>query len=590
MLYFAIFIKKVHLKIKGSITVLSALFLFSGFFLARCARPGTPAGGPKDEVPPKVISAIPANRSVFFNSKDATITFNEFIQLKDPSKEIFISPPMRTRPEFKVQGKKIIVEFKEELKANSTYTLNFGNAIVDFTEGNPLVNFEYVFSTGDHIDSLSIPGKVINSFNHKPEAEIIVMVYKDDNDTIPLDSLPFRVPPKSASKTTKDGIFRINNLTAGEYKLFALEDLNNNFIFDLPNERIAFLDSMITIAPRELIVAPVDSTDTSEIAAPALQLLMEDSYTLFLFEEIDSTQKLLSKKLIGNSMLQYIFRMPADSVRIIPVDFQPGRPDWYITEFSKMKDTVNFWLNPGLPDTIKVCVSAGDSLADTARFIASRSTSERTGKRKAAAKTSLNIISNAATGALDLNKNFKLFFVIPVQDFDPVKLTLFSPTDTIIPKFIFSDTLQRQGEIEFKWSPDERYHLMIEDSAFCDLNGSYNDSTSIKFKVRAMEDYGILIINITLTDASGQYIIQLMTDKEIVIQQKIINLSEMVRFEYLMPGNYKLKAIFDANSNGKWDTGNYGIISLPEQVEYYTPALSIRANWDLQEEWLLNKK
>ena len=554
----------------------------------RCARPGSPAGGPKDEAPPEVVQEIPPNRSVFFNANKATISFNEFIQLKDPSKEIFISPPMRTKPLFKVQGKKVVIEFQEELKENTTYTVNFGNAVVDFTEGNPLVNFEYVFSTGDHLDSLSIPGQILNAFNHKPEEAIVVMVYQDDNDTIPLDSLPFRIPPKSASKTTEDGIFRINNLSAGEYKLFALEDLNNNYIFDIPNERIAFLDSLITISPVEVIGVSADSTDTTEVAVPGLRLLTENTYTLYLFEEVDSVQRLLSKKLYGKSLLQYIFRQPADPVTITPVGFQPDRPDWYILEYNQLKDTVNFWLRPGLPDTIRVCVAAGDSLVDTTRYILSRQAPERLVKRREEVTEGMRIFPNVLAGALDLNKNLTLQFAIPVQDFNPGKLTLFTPADTISPPFTFSDSIRRKGEVGYKFLPDEYYQLVIEDSAFSDLSGSYNDSTSVKFKVRTMEAYGILIMNITLPDTSSQYILQLMTDKEeIIIQQKTITRPGLVRFEYLMPGNLKLKAVFDANSNGRWDTGKYSINSLPERVEYYSPALSIRANWDLQEEWKL---
>ena len=573
------------MKNKFAITFFSALIILSGLFLIRCARPGTPTGGPKDVAPPDIISSSPPDRTVNFTEKSITITFKEFIQLKDPAKEIFISPPMRLKPEYKVQGKKVVIEFQEELKENTTYTLNFGNSIVDFTESNILVNFEYVFSTGGHIDSLSIPGKVLNAFNHQPEPDIIAMVYRDENDTIPLDSLPLRVPPVSASKTTKDGSFRINNLSAGEYKLFALEDLNNNYIFDLPNERIAFLDSLIRIEPREMIVIPADSIDTTLMADTVNRPVIEDSYTLYLFEEIDSTQKLISKKLVGNSLLQYIFRMPADSITITPVGFQPVRPDWYITEFGFKKDTVNFWLRPGLPDTIRVRISAGDSLIDTTRFIISSSTPEKPGRRKEAAVSKMKVSSNVAVGSFDLNKSLKLFFSSPVKDYNKEKLILISSTDTINPLFIFTDTLRKQGYIEQKWLPDAFYQLIIEDSAFCDLNESYNDSTSVSFKVRTPEDYGILLLNVTLPDTSGQYIIQLMSEKEIIIQEYIVTHSGMIRFEFLKPGKYLLKAIFDTNSNSKWDIGKFGQNQLPEKVEYYTPALVIRANWDLQEEW-----
>lgn len=579
-----------HLKIKGSITILSVIVLFTGSFLIQCARPGTPSGGPKDSTPPEVLSEIPPNRSVHFNSPRVTISFNEFVQLKDPAKEIFISPPVRVRPEFKAQGKKLLVIFKEELKKDATYTINFGNSIIDYTESNPLVNYEYVFSTGDHLDSLSISGKILNAFNHVAEPGIIAMVYQDDNDTIPLDSLPLRVQPKSASKSTKDGNFRINNLPAGKYKLFALEDFNNNYIYDLPTERIAFLDTLLTISHEEPYSTPNDSTDTIAYTTPSISLLAEDSYTIYLYSEIDSTQRLLGKKLIGSNLLQYIFRLPADSARIKPVGFETGRPDWYIKEYSKMKDTVNFWLKVGLPDTIRVAVSSCDTIVDTTRFILSRPVDEKLGKRKETAKGGLKVSSNIKAGALDLNKKPRLIFTKPVEDYDPDKIWLFSATDTIIPVFAFSDTLQRQGEIEYEWVSGNAYHLIIDDSAFCDLGGAYNDSTSIKFKVRSAEDYGILVMNVVLPETQGQFIIQLMNDKELILQEKIITNTGLVRFEYLMPGNYKLKAVFDKNANGKWDTGKYRKNALPEKVEYYQRVLSIRANWDLQEDWQINKK
>jgi hypothetical protein len=174
-----------------------------------------------------------------------------------------------------------------------------------------------------------------------------------------------------------------------------------------------------------------------------------------------------------------------------------------------------------------------------------------------------------------------------VEDFDPGRIHLFTMKDTLIPGFSFYDTLQRKGEIDYKWLPGEFYHLMIEDSVFCDLRNAYNDSTSFKFKVRNLEDYGILLLNLLVPEVPGQYIIQLMTDKEDIIRQKIVATSGIVRFDFLMAGNYKLKMIHDINSNGLWDTGDYNENELPERVEYYVPALVIRSNWDLQEEWKL---
>jgi len=575
------------LKLFGIFRIFLILFLIPGIFLIRCARPGSPTGGPKDTTPPEVRSAVPPNRTINFEARKITISFNEFIQLKDPAKEIFITPPMRTRPEFKTTGKNIVVEFNEELKSNSTYTINFGNSIIDFTESNPLTNYEYVFSTGDHIDSLSIRGKVINAFTGKPEADIIAMVYTDENDTIPLDSLPLKVPPRSASKTTKDGSFSINNLSQGHYKLVALQDFNNNYFFDLPNERFAFLDSLVPASLPERNLTAADSTENDTIVPRFFQIVPEKSLTLRLFEQVDLNQKLLSKKLFGSNLLQYIYRRTVDSVEISLVNFQPARPDWYIPEFNKTRDTLNFWLRSGLPDTIRVRISAGDSLVDTTRFFPGRVLTDRPGKRKEVVKGGLKVISSAFAGSLDLNKNFSLFFSCPIQYFDTTKLILFTPTDTLVPMFSFTDSIQRKGEVSYNWLEKEVYRILVIDSAFCDLSGSYNDSIFFGFKLKSIEDYGTLMLDITIPNRPGQYIIQLMDEKEFILQQKTMTSSGKLRFEYLKPGNYKVKAIFDANSNGKWDTGDYRKNKLPEVVEYYTLPLSIRANWDLQEEWKL---
>lgn len=571
----------------NSILVVFALIIISIIVMHGCARQGSPAGGPKDELPPQILSESPPNRTVHFAAKQATITFSEFVQLKDPAKEIFISPPVRTRPEFKVQGKKLIIEFQEALRENATYTINFGSSIVDFTESNPIVNYEYVFSTGDHIDSLFIPGQILNAIDHKPEVNIIAMVYQDNNDTIPLDSLPLKVPPINASRTIKDGSFRINNLPEGEYKLFALEDLNNNYIFDIPNERIAFLDSLITVRPEEIVSDTVVTGDSTDMPVPAFSVVTEELYTLYLFTEIDTTQKLLSKKLIGSHLLQYIFRSPVDSTGIFPVGFDPGIPDWYIKEYGTLKDTLNIWLKTGLPDTIRVALHAGDSLVDTTRFILSRSATDKPLRKKETVAPGLKFTSNSFAGAFDLNKELTLFFPMPVVDFNPAKLHLYTLTDTIIPVFSFQDTLKRTGKIEHQWLPEGFYHLMIEDSAFCDISGSYNDSTSVKFKVRRPEDYGILLINVTLPGSGGQFIIQLLSEKEAILEQKIVSNAGIIRFEYLKPGNYRLKAISDINRNKKWDKGNYRKNILPEKIQYYEPPLNIKANWDLQEEWKL---
>lgn len=563
-----------------------AIAMLIAFILTRCAHQGSLAGGPKDILPPIALKATPPDHTILFTAKKVTITFNEFIQLKDPSKEIFISPPMGTKPEFKVQGKDLVVDFQEELKANSTYTINFGNAIADFTEGNVLQNFEYVFSTGEIIDSLWIQGRILNAFNLKPEANIIAMVYTNDNDTLPLDSLPLHVAPKSASRTDKEGNFRINNLAAGSYKLIGLEDLNNNYYYDLPNERIAFLDSMIVLNPPETDTVNDIQADSSILAEEIVQIPDVATYTIYLFQSSDPRQKFLGKKHFGALRLQYAFRMPVDTFSATLVNYTPENPDWYMPEYSRKRDTVDLWLRPGLPDTIKVRMFAGDSIIDTSRFILSQL--EKTSRSKKDETKTLNFLPNTYAATLNLNQELKFVFASPVLRFDTSRILLKSASDSLSPSLSFDNDIQRIVTVHHSWKPGEAYRITVADSAFIDQRGIVNDSTIIGFKVRAPEDYGLLILSVEVPSGdSCQYIIQLMDTKETVLSEKPVRKSSLIRFEYLLPGKYLVKAIFDRNFDGIWDPGNYRKALLPEKVQYYPKQIEIRANWDLQEDWKL---
>ncbi len=216
------------------------LSLIGGLFFYSCAKVVAPTGGPKDEEHPLIVEVNPPDYTVNFDSKKISITFNEYIQLKDLNNNLIISPPVGEKPDVKVKGKTLVIEFNEELKDSTTYNIYFGNSVQDYNEGNPIENFEYVLSTGTYIDSLSISGKIINSFNLLPEEGVYVMLYKDLEDSVPIKQIPIYI-----SKTNKEGLYRINNISNNKYKLFALRDFNKNYLFDLPNEDIAFIDSLV---------------------------------------------------------------------------------------------------------------------------------------------------------------------------------------------------------------------------------------------------------------------------------------------------------------------------------------------------------
>ena len=213
--------------------------------LIRCANIVSPTGGPKDIVPPVVLLATPENQSTNFQGKVINITFDEYVTLNNPNNNILISPPLEENPDYKLNGKSLIIKFKEPLKSETTYSINFGESIKDLHEGNIFKDYSYVFSTGENIDSLTLEGQLLQAIDHKPSADFFVMLYCNENDTISLDSLPYLVKPYYVTKSDKEGKFKFSGLKENDYLVFALKDENSNMRFDLPNENIAFLDSLV---------------------------------------------------------------------------------------------------------------------------------------------------------------------------------------------------------------------------------------------------------------------------------------------------------------------------------------------------------
>jgi hypothetical protein len=578
------------MKLSRSVFILItgiALIAFQGLFI-RCAHPVMPSGGPKDITPPQVVSTDPLAGTVNFTGKKISILFKEFIQLKDPGKEIFISPPMKMRPDFMVRGKSLLIGFNEKLKRNVTYTLYFGNAITDITEGNILAGYEYVFSTGDKIDSLSVDGTVVNAFNLNSEKDVLVMVYLDDNDTIPLDSLPYRIPPRNVTRTDSSGHFRLNNLSREKYKIFALKDLNNNYIYDLPGEMIAFADSLVTPV---LIKQPIPDRDTASSKTEGIKTeqIKLDSVppgmiNLLLFEETDSLQKVLDASFIGNRRVQYAFRFPVDSVRIRPLNFNPDGT-WMFKEFNARRDTLICWIKPGLPDTMRLEIRTGRTVCDTNRFVVKKGETGNVFKKRKKEVAKLTVSPNLIGGKMDLNQQLVLTFSGPLAAYDFSKIWLYSKTDTINPGVSTGDPAERRITINYPWKPEQAYVIFFPDSVFRNIYGEVNDSTKISFRTKKPEDYGNIILNILIPSFKGQYIIQLMNSKEGVLQESIIKSPQVVRFDFINPGNYRLKVIYDNDRNGKWDSGNYNLKIQPEKVEFFPKTLSVRANWELQETW-----
>ncbi|HDR67892.1 MAG TPA: hypothetical protein ENN61_02450, partial [Bacteroidaceae bacterium] len=347
-------------KLKIVFRSLITFILLTGLFYG-CAQQGSPSGGPKDENPPRVVATSPVNYSNFFDAEKIFITFNEYIVLDNVNQELVISPPFKEKPVIKLRKKTLIIQFEEELKENTTYTFNFGNAIKDLHEGNKLINYEYVFATGEFIDSLSVKGRLRNSFDLTvPEGSITVMLYDDLRDSVPLIDMPLYI-----GKSKPDGSFAVNNLKSDVFKLFAIKDANYNFLFDQPNEEIAFLDSSLIVSAEyfrdifrregslDSLTQLIDSlqvlADSAVIDQDSLALIMPDLNTVFvdlyLFTEDKKVQYLSDYRRDDPRKLEIIFNNPlTDSFKYFLIEKEMKKEDLLFEIFSTKRDSLVLWV------------------------------------------------------------------------------------------------------------------------------------------------------------------------------------------------------------------------------------------------------
>lgn len=592
--------------LKYFINILVYIILFA------CAHPGNPGGGPKDISPPEVLKSEPENRSANFQSKKIIITFNEFIELDNIVQKALISPPMENLPEFKVKGKSLQIKFSEPLKDSTTYSIYFADAIVDLTEKNPLLNYTYIFSTGSKVDSLSLFGNIINSFDLEPVEEVFVLLYKDNNDTLPLDSLPFNVIPYYVSKTTIDGDFQFNGLGDDEYLMFALKDLNANYIYDQPGEEVAFLDTLIK--PFYVQLLDIDSlradstmfivSDTlkeKEIKLKRDSLIHEyihkyesefPQIELSLFSEVDSTQSLLKAAVPRKNNIQFSFAWPAEDIEIIPQNFNADTV-WRLEEVSKNRDTIN-WFVKDLPiDTLEVLINHRQ---DSMEYLYLKldpsksrlSLSKRQQKKEDEKKEYLAITSNAKGGKIGLTQQPEYHFYHPINEIITDSILLVTGEDsTYSPGYHFIDSLKRKIQIPIEIIEETRYAIYIPDSSIIDWNGHHNEKNTTRFSTKSLRDYGVFVLNIK-TANDQPYIFQLMDDKQKTLKEYYFISDTTITIEHLEPTSFILKLVYDDNGNKKWDSGNYKYKIQPEKVLFYNKKIEVRANWEVVEDWIVD--
>lgn len=561
------------------------LIAFIALIINGCANPVSPSGGPKDEIPPVVLETNPSNYSRNYNNKTIHITFDEFVTLDNPKKNILISPPQKNAPNYRLIGKTLTIKFEDALLAETTYSINFGTAVKDLHEGNILKDYVFTFSTGNIIDTLSLFGKAISAETLKADENFYVMLYADENDTIPLDSLPYFVVPNYITKTDKNGSFLLTGLADKEYLLFALNDVNSNMTYDLPNEEIGFYNKLVKpqYIPQNQFV--IDST-------AEIQKVDTVVYQLNTFVQEDSIQKIFKKEIVEDGLLRFVFRYPADNVDIRICEELPDTFN-IMKVFSLKKDTVDFYYTPN-KDSLWISINYDTIIRDTTHYSLKQRVSVKPNKRNKKEENNvkkLSVTNNSKNGRLKPEQPLILSFKEPITNvvmrdtmwfIEGKNATINDLRFTKIDKYGF------KYKVEKKLVPEGKYKIIIPDSVFFGLRGLTNDTTKLDISVPEISQYGNLYLTVNVPQNVPQVVIQLLSGDK-VLDSKVINKTQEIDFEYLDAGKYKLKAIIDMDSNGMWSPGNFIKKIQPEKILFYKTELEIKANWDidLDEPWEL---
>ena len=572
-------------KIKNYIFLIISVFLFS------CANKGQgPTGGKKDETPPRVMQELPANGSLRFDKKKIIIRFDENISLEKLNENVIVSPPQVRPPAINAYGKNLYIEFNDTLQANTTYSIDFGNAIVDLNEKNPLKNYVFAFSTGDQIDTLKISGNLFNASDLNPLSGILVGIY---NNTRADDSLFMTKPFLRIGRTDENGRFSINNMKEGNYKLYALGDVSNDFHYNA-GESLAMYDSIITPKVEPHIFTDTIWKDTVTIDTIMQRngfLYLPDNLELLYFKENLKRQYFLKNERKTPTNFTLFFNAKADSLpKIKPLNF-----DWenkYIIQKNNTLDTLTYWLTDSVvwkKDTLKMQMTyfKTDSTFSLTPQTDTISAIYRRPRRETKSKNAdiLNVKTNIEQ-TFDVYKPIALKFDEPLQNIDLEKIKLKEKIDTTFKSLKYQwlpiDSTKMGFNIIYKWESEKSYKLEIDSATFISIYNKVNNKFSSNFKIRSLEEYSSIKAIIEPFDTS--VVLQVLDTKDVVIAQKSAQKAGVL-FEYLKPGDYYLRMFIDQNGNGTWDTGSLSPRRQPEKVFYYNKKLTVMANWEFEETW-----
>ncbi|CAI8388068.1 MAG: Uncharacterised protein [uncultured Bacteroidota bacterium] len=522
------------------------ILLLGGLLLTtvQCAKRASPTGGPRDSLPPVLINASPKLNTVFFDKEEFNLTFDEYVTLKDISKQLIISPPLSSS-QYKVYpvtgaSKKVTLKLLDSLMDNTTYTFNFGESIIDFNESNPSSYLTYTLSTGATIDSLYIKGRVTDAFERETERYISLQLYPVDS--IYKDSVIFTEKPLYVTSTLDTTIFRFQNLRAGKYAIIALEDKAGNYFFDQNIDKIGFVDRLIEL-PQDSILDFRLFQEKANFFWDKPYFINEHHIALAYYgEREDESYKMVSQ---------------------VPESFES-----LVTQ-NRETDTLDYWFRGAELDSLQFEFNIKDSLQIKTVYF------------KNPTPDSL-VVDKNTSGSLRLLEKFELKTNLPITEVNSEQVKVTNIDTLPVPASLKIQENYDRITIDFEVIPNDRYEITLLPNALVDFWGNTNDTLVYRTSTKKIEDYGNIFLRVQ-HQSPHPYIIELLKGDEVFRRYDTPLEGGNYSFKLLDAAKYRVRLIEDANQNKKWDTGNYLEKIQPEQVIYYWKEIDVRANWDMNE-------
>ena len=589
-----------------------------------CASIGSPDGGPYDEEPPVLVKSTPGINATGVKDGKIEIFFNENVRLEKAFEKVVVSPPQMQMPEVRSSGKKVTVELFDSLLPNTTYSIDFNDAVVDNNEGNPYENFAYVFSTADVVDTLAVSGTVLNAEDLEPIKGIVVGLHSCLDDSA-FTKMAF----ERVSRTDSKGRFTIKGIAPGKYRVYALADANQNYLFDQKSEKIAFMDTYVSPFATEAI-----RQDTIWRDSLTIDTIMDVKYTRFQPDD------LVLRAFAEEMNVQYLVKNPRDEHHKFTLFFAAPNEEFpsikglgfdiegkYLLESSAKMDTLTYWLEDSMlfrNDTLKLSVAykVPDSLGmmidriDTLTLVPKkkwtkvqelqqkiyneekkkflRQASEKEGYDKDnpppfVPKAKVLPVRFSGNSTMDVNGNCRFVFDEPLAVADSSAIHLYQIVDSVqVPmEYVFrcSDNNIKEYELFAEWRPGLKYQLTVDSAAFKGIYGGVSEALTRDMQFRTLDEYAVLYLNVP--GVGNNALVQLLSSDKVVMQER--SKDNRCAFYFIKPGKYYLRLILDENNNGKWDTGSFEQALQPEKVYYYPHSLDLRALFEYsQDDWDIN--